>query len=59
MGTIQDKRHFYQAAFSKVRQDALKELKAMEIRTSPPFARPAKKVNDTLIFAERKLSPYE
>ena len=59
MGTIQDKRHFYQAAFSKVRQDALKELKAMEIHKSPIFARPARKTNDTLKFAERKLGPYE
>ena len=59
MGTIQDKRHFYQAAFSKVRQDALKELKSMEINKSPIFARPAKNVNDTFKFAERKLGPYE
>ena len=59
MGTIQDKRHFYQAAFSKVRQDALKELKAMEIHKSPIFARPTKKTNDTLKFAEIKLGPYE
>ena len=59
MGTIQDKRHFYQAAFSKVRQDALKELKAIEIHKSPIFTRAGIKNRDNLRFAETKLNPYE
>ena len=59
LGTIQDKRHFYKAAFSKIGNDANNELKQLETRKSPTFVKPPDKVNDTSRFAEKRLNSFE
>lgn len=59
MGTIQDKRHFYKAAFSKISNDAMNTLKYVDTRKSPTFVKPPDKVNESSMFAEVKLNAYE
>ena len=59
MHTIQDKRHFYQAALSKLQNDAREELAYVNTRKSPTFVKPPDRVNDTSPFPEPRLSPFD
>ena len=59
MNTVQDKRHFYEAALAKVSRDAGTELSFIDTRKSPTFKRPADKVNDTSLFPDKKLDAYD
>ena len=59
LGTLQDKRHFYKAAFSKIGTDAMNELKYVNTRKSPTFVKPPDKVNDTSKFAEKRLNSFD
>ena len=59
MRTIEDKSHFYQAAFNKLQKDATNELAYQDTRKSPVFNRPIDAVNETSLFRVKKLDAFD
>ena len=59
MNTLQDKRHFYETAFMKVKNDADYELAEHSAKQSPYFRKPPDKVNDTSKFPDIEKDVFE
>ena len=59
LGTVQDKRHFYEAALNKIEKDAEGELAYVNARKQPGFVKPPDRINESSRFPDVKSNVYE